>query len=335
LLAGLDPVEQRQARRATTALADAKAMTFDACRDACVASHRAGWRSAKHAKQWVTTLATYVTPVFGHLPVAVVDTGLVLRVLEPMWATKSKTASRVRGRIEAVLDWAKARGYRAGENPARWRGHLDQLLPRTSKVRAVRHHPALPYDAVPAFMGELSQHRSISARMLEFTILTAARTSEVRFMRWCEVDTARTVWTVPASRMKGGREHRVPLTPRALAILAGLPRDGAYVFQRNGRPLSDVAMLDMLARMGRADLTVHGFRSTFRTWSAERTNFPHDAIEMSLAHIVGDETERAYQRGDLFEKRRRLMMTWAGYCSEPAGSGEVVQLTKKKGKESL
>jgi integrase len=340
LLAGLDPVEQRQARRATTALVDAKAVTFDACRDAYIATHRAGWRNTKHAKQWTATLTTYATPVFGHLPVAAIDTGLVLKVLEPIWATKSETASRVRGRIEVILDWAKVRGYRSGENPARWRGHLDKLLPAKSKVRAVKHHAALPYDQMSAFMLDLHGREGTAAKALQFTILTAARTDEAISMRWDEVDQAAKLWTVPAERMKGKREHRVPLCEPALAILREMMPTGAdnigrkYVFRgaKPGRSLSNMAMLELIRRMnaerevvglakwtdpkqGNSDVVPHGFRSTFRDWAAERTNFPREVAEAALAHIDGDETERAYQRGDLFEKRRRLMTAWADYCA--------------------
>jgi integrase len=350
LLAGLDPVEQRQAQRAATALVDAKAMTFDACRDAYIATHRAGWRNTKHARQWTATLTTYATPVFGHLPVAAIDTGLVLKVLEPIWAMKSETASRVRGRIEVILDWAKVRGYRTGENPARWRGHLDKLLPARSKVRAVKHHAALPYERTGAFMLDLRGREGTAAKALQFTILTAARTDEAISIRWDEVDQAAKLWTVPAERMKGKREHRVPLSEPALAILREMMPTGAdnigrkYVFRgaKPGRPLSNMAMLELIRRMnaerevvglakwtdpkqGNGDVVPHGFRSTFRDWAAERTNFPREVAEAALAHIDGDETERAYQRGDLFEKRRKLMMAWANYCASnaPAAADNV------------
>jgi integrase len=340
LLAGLDPVEQRQAQRAATALVEAKAITFDACRDAYIAAHRAGWRNAKHAQQWTNTLTTYVTPVFGHMSVAAIDTGLVLKVLEPIWATKSETASRVRGRIEAILDWARVRGYRTGENPARWRGHLDKLLPAKSKVHKVEHHPALPYGRLGAFLDDLRKREGIAAKALQFTILTAARSDETISMRWDEIDMAAKLWTVPPERMKGEREHRVPLTEPALAILRDMMPAGPesigrkYVFRgaKPGRPLSNMAMLELIRRMnaerevvglakwtdpkqGNSDVVPHGFRSTFRDWAAERTNFPREVAEAALAHIDGDETERAYQRGDLFEKRRRLMTAWADYCA--------------------
>jgi integrase len=354
LLAGLDPVEQRHAQQAATTLADAKAMTFDACRDAYIATHRAGWRNTKHVKQWTATLTTYVTPVFGRLPVAAIDTGLVLKVLEPIWATKSETASRVRGRIEVILDWAKVRGYRSSENPARWRGHLDKLLPARSKVRAVKHHAALPYERTGAFMLDLRGREGTAAKALQFTILTAARTDEAISMRWDEIDQAAKLWTVPAERMKGKRSHRVPLSEPALAILREMMPTGAdnigrkYVFRgaKPGRPLSNMAMLELIRRMnaerevvglakwtdpkqGGTEVVPHGFRSTFRDWAAERTNFPREVAEAALAHIDGDETERAYQRGDLFDKRRRLMTAWAEFCGKPLASGEVVSLRKE------
>src|SRR6516162_10075302 len=271
LLAGLDPVEQRRAQRASNALAAAKAMTFDACRDAYIAAHRAGWQNVKHAKQWTTSLATYVTPVFSHMPVAAVDTGLVLKALEPIWATKSETASRLRGRIEAILDWAKVRGYREGENPARWRGHLDKLLPAPAKVRRVKHHAALPYSELPDFMTALQKEEGIAARALEFVILTVARTGEVIGARWGEIDKADKVWTVPAGRMKAAKAHRVPLSARAIAILDEVKllcdaRDGhdeaeAFVFPggKSGQPLSTMAFLRLLRRMKRGDLSTHGF----------------------------------------------------------------------------
>jgi integrase len=353
LLAGLDPVDQREAQRASKAAADAKAMTFDACRDAYIAAHRSSWGNAKHAKQWTTSLATYATAVFGHLPAAAIDTGLVLKVLEPIWSTKPETASRVRGRIEAILDWAKVRGYRVGENPARWRGHLDKLLPAKSKVRKVEHHPALPYPQIGAFMTDLRPRAGGAAKALELTILTTARSNEVISMRWDEIDMAARQWTVPPERMKGKREHRVPLCDRALEILREMmPGEGnigrKYVFRggKPGRPLSNMAMLELIRRMnaerevvglpkwtdpkqGGRDVVPHGFRSTFRDWAAERTHFPREVAEAALAHIDGDETERAYQRGDLFDKRRRLMTAWAEFCNKPAGNGEVVTLRNK------
>lgn len=303
----IDPISQRAALRASEATEAARAMTFDEASDAFIASHRGGWRSPKHAGQWKSTLATYASPVFGTLPVGSVDVTLVMKALEPIWTVIPETAGRVRGRIESVLDWAKSRGLRAGENPARWKGHLDNLLPARSKVAKVVHHPALPYDKLPAFMALVRSQASISARALEFTILTAGRTNEIIGALRSEIDEDDAVWTVPADKMKGDREHRVPLSARALAVVRALPKDGPYLFpgaRADGR-LSNMAMLKLLGRMKRDDLTVHGFRSTFRDWTSERTNFAGEVAEAALAHVVGDRTEAAYRRGDLFEKRRR------------------------------
>jgi integrase len=326
---GIDPIESRRAAKADRLVAAAKAMTFDQAAAAYITSHRAGWRNPKHAAQWKATLATYASPIIGKLPVSSIDTGLVLQALEPIWATKPETAGRVRGRIEAVLDWTTARGYRTGENPARWRGHLDKLLPARSKVRSVKHHAALPYAELPAFLGSLREQEGASARALEFTILTAARTNESIGAQWSEFDLSGKVWTAPAERMKAGREHRVPLSAAAVEILRRMEnvREGELVFPGDRRAaLSNMAMLMLLRRMGREDLTVHGFRSTFRTWAAECTSFPREVIEAALAHLVGDATERAYQRGDLFEKRRRLMDAWGTYCAKPAETGAVFKL---------
>ena len=326
---GMDPIEARRNQRAAAALAQAKAMTFDQCRDGYIAAHRAAWRNAKHAGQWTRTLDTYVTPAFGRLPVQTIDVALVMRALEPLWATKAETAGRVRRRIEAILDWAKARGYRSGENPARWRGHLDKLLPARSKVRKVQHHAALPYGEIGQFLADLRKREGTAGRALEFTIATAARTNETIGMRWSEVDQKAGVWTVPADRMKSGREHRVPLNDTAMTVLALMAedRESDYVFPGERRAaLSNTTMLKLLKRKGRDDLTVHGFRSTFRDWAAERTNFPSEVAEAALAHVVGDDTERAYRRGDLFDKRRRLMTAWAEFLSKAEVRGSVVPL---------
>ena len=322
---GIDPIEARKSLREQAALDAAKTTTFKEAAATYIASHKAGWRNTKHASQWANTLATYAEPVLGKLSIQAVDTNLVLKVLEPIWKTKPETASRVRGRIEAILDWAKVRGLRQGENPVRWRGHLDHLLPAKAKVRRVEHHAALPYAELPEFITKLRAQDGVAARALEFTILTAARTGETIGAARDEVNRYEKVWTVPADRMKAGKDHRVPLSSRALAIL----RDNAdlqkaeYLFPggKAGKPLSNMAMTEVLRRMGRGDITVHGFRSTFRDWAAERTNFPNEVVEMALAHTIGDKTEAAYRRGDLFEKRRRLMSEWAAYCNAPAASG--------------
>jgi integrase len=317
---GVDPLQRRAAMRAQAAVDAAKGITFQECAESYIAAHASTWKNAKHREQWPSTLVAYAYPVFGKLPVAAVDTALVTKALEPIWNDKPETAGRVRGRVEAVLDWAKVRGYRAGDNPARWRGHLKILLPGH---RRVRHHPALPYSEIPALVAELRQREAAGAGALEFLILTAARTAEAIGARWDEI--TGDVWVVPAARMKGGREHRVPLSQRALEILAARPRAGDFVFtMRGGRPLGDNALWSTLRRMGRSNVTtVHGLRSSFRDWAAERTNFPGDVVEMALAHKITSSVEAAYRRGDLLDKRRRLMAAWAEYVLQPAAAGVV------------
>lgn len=332
-LAGSDPVAVRDSERMAARLAAAGGVAFEEAASRYVEAHRAGWKNAKHAAQWGATLEAYAFPVFGDVPVQAVDVGMVLKVLEPIWATKTETASRLRGRIESILDWAKARGYRDGDNPARWRGHLDALLPARTRVAKVEHHAALPYGEVGAFMAALRAHEGVSARALEFCMLTATRTSEAIGARWEEIDLGAGLWTIPAGRIKAGKEHRVPLSERTLEILAGMAsvRESDFVFPggRKGRPLSSMAFLMTLRRMKRDDTTAHGFRSTFRDWAAERTHYPREVCEMSLAHAIGDKVEAAYRRGDLFEKRRRLMDEWARYCATmPAGTGDVVPMRK-------
>jgi integrase len=320
---GIDPIEARRAERARQRLDAAKAITFKQCADSHVAAHRAGWRNEKHAAQWSATLSSYAHPVIGALPVQAVDTGLVLKVLEPIWTAKPETASRLRGRLESILDFAKVRGHRDGENPARWRGHLAKLLPARSKVRAIEHHAALPYGELSGFLSGLREQEGIAARALEFLILAAARTGEVIGARWNEIDLLDKAWTVPAARMKAHREHRVPLSPRALAILHEMQaarQDAAgegFIFPggKAGKPLSNMAFLMLMRRMGRGDLTAHGFRATFKTWASERTSFQNEIVESALAHVIGGKVEQAYRRGDLFEKRRRLMQQWTMFCT--------------------
>jgi integrase len=331
---GKDPIEVRKAERAKEKLETARTMTFRQCAEAYIKAHAEGWKNEKHAAQWPATLGSYAFPVFGDLPVAAVDTALVTKVIEPIWSTKTETASRVRGRIESVLDWATARGHRQGENPARWRGHLENLFPARSKVRRVEHHAALPYVEIGAFMADVRQQEGFAARTLEFAILTAARTGEVIGARWEEFDLAERFWAIPAERMKAGKEHRVPLSDAALAIVEKMAevRQGDFVFPggKTGRPLSNMSMLVLLRQMGRGDLTVHGFRSSFRDWAAERTNFPAEVAEMALAHTVGDKVEAAYRRGDLFQKRRQLAEAWARFCATPLPSAaKVVQIGQR------
>jgi integrase len=322
LAAGRDPIAGRNAERTKVALEAAKAITFQVAAEQYIAAHKAGWRNAKHAEQWTATLTTYAYPVFGALPVGSIDTELVMKALDPIWAKKPETATRVRGRIEAILDLARVRGYRDGENPARWGGHLDKLLPRRAKVARVKHHAALPYGDLPAFLGVLRAQDGTAARALEFAILTGARTGEVIGATWGEINLAERLWRVPADRMKAGKEHRVPLSTIPIVILgamlkaAGNGEPDAYVFPgaKRGQPLSNMAMTMALRRMGRGDLTTHGFRSTFRDWAAERTGFPAEVAEMALAHAVSDKVEAAYRRGNLFQKRRQLADAWAKYC---------------------
>jgi integrase len=273
---GIDPIAARDAERFQRAVEDARAITFDDCADAFIKAHSSGWKNQKHIAQWKATLKTYVRPVFGSLPVQAVDVALVMQVLEPIWTTKSETAARIRGRIESVLNWAKARGYRTGENPAQWRGHLDNLLPARSKIAKTKHHAALPYDQIPQFMDALRRQDGVAPRALEFAILTAARTGEIIGARWNEIDVATKVWTVPATRMKNGREHRVPLSAGALAALDKIDKGGPDDFVFTGRKksqLSNMALLMLLRRTGHVSLTTHGFRSTFRDWVAETDEF--------------------------------------------------------------
>jgi integrase len=327
----IDPIERRDALRASAAASEAKAMTFDQCADAYIKSHRASWRSVKHAEQWNRTLEVYVTPVFGKMPVQAIDTGLIIKALEPIWTIIPESASRTRGRIELVLDWATARGYRKGDNPARWRGHLDKLLPARAKVQKVKHHAAIAHTDLPAFMTVLRGRTGVAARALEFAILTAARTGEVIGAKWAEIDLVGKVWTVPAERMKAHREHRVPLSAPAVAVLQAMAqnRKGDAVFPgERAATLSNMAFLMLLRRMKRSDLTAHGFRATFRTWAGDCTTAQREVIEAALAHVVGDAAEQAYSRGDLFEKRRRLMNEWTEFCERPPAieRGNVVPM---------
>jgi integrase len=332
---GIDPIEQRKHLRGQVQAEAVKLMTFRACAEKYVSSHSAGWKSIKHTTQWINSLATYAYPVFGDLPVQAVDTGLVMKVLEPIWFTKTETAGRIRGRIENILGWATVRKYREGENPARWKGHLDTLLPARSKVQKVKHHAALPYDEIGIFIKDLRKQEGISARGLEFLILTAARTGETIGARWDEFDFDKAVWVIPADRMKVDKEHKVPLSSAALEVLTGLKEiahnDFVFPGMRSNTSLSNMAFLQLLKRMGRHDLTAHGFRSSFRDWAAERTAYPHEVAEMALAHAVGNKVEAAYRRGDLFDKRRKIMDDWAGFCADNVGAdGNVVAIRKSR-----
>lgn len=331
MAAGTDPMAARDAERERQQEArrrEAQRVTFKRAAADYIAAHRAGWKNVKHAQQWENTLATYATPIIGDLSPAEITTAHMMEILRPIWAEKTETASRVRNRIELVLDAAKAQGLRDGENPARWRGHLDKLLPKRAMVQVREHHAALPWPKLPAFMVELAQHDDLTYRAIRLTILTACRTSEVLRATWSEIDLGSGTWTIPAVRMKGRKEHRVPLSEAALELLSSLPRiEGSpYLFPgaRQGRPLSNMAMLMGLRRMGRSDLTMHGFRSTFRDWAAEKTHYPREVCEVALAHTVAIGAEAAYWRGDVFEKRRALMADWAAFATT-APSTNIIQ----------
>jgi len=323
ILDGVDPLEARTEQRVerrekaqAVRAEQAKAQTFAQCTEKYLTVHGTKWRNAKHAAQWRATLEAYAYPVIGDLNVSDIDEGHLVRVLQPIRKKIPETARRVRGRIEAVLGYATVSKFRSGDNPARWRNHLETLLGGTQK--AVKHHAALPFIDAPAFMAELRGQKSPSASALEFAILTAGRTGEVIGARWSEIDLKHKTWTVPASRMKAKREHRVPLCDRAVAILKGLEHRGDFVFGTavTGKPLSNMALLELL-RGVRPGVTTHGFRSSFRDWASERTNFPPDVVEMALAHTITNKVEAAYRRGDLFEKRRKLMEAWAGFLAKP------------------
>lgn len=322
LLDGIDPIDARNAERTAKRVAAANEMTFEQCATSYIEAHRAGWKNAKHADQWTSTLKTYAYPVFDSFPVSAIDSALVMKVLEPIWTTKTETASRLRGRIESVLDWATVRGYRSGDNPARLKGHLDTLLPKRSRVQQVKHHPALPYAELAEFVKRLRAEEGAAARSLELLILTATRTSEVIEATWEEFDIDSALWVIPANRMKMGKEHRVPLSARAIEIVKAQQavKQNNYVFPgtRYGKPLSNMAMLQLLKRMNRTDITAHGFRSTFRDWAGETTNYPREVCEAALAHGIKDKAEAAYARGDLFMKRAALMDDWATYSASGA-----------------
>jgi integrase len=340
---GIDPIGQRREARATLRAAIAKVMTFNQCVDAYLDAHSEAWRNLKHRQQWPNTLATYAGPIIGGLDVAQIDTGLVLKVLQPIWSEKTETASRLRGRIESVLSWATTAGYRSGENPARWKGHLENLLAMPTKIAKVEHHPALPYRELGAFMADLANMPGMGARALEFAILTAARSGEVRGATWAEIDMDLALWTIPGERMKANNEHAVPLSDTALDLLRNQSREADLVFPgaRAGRPLSDMSLTAVLRRMDPAGaiwldkdgrpITVHGFRSTFRDWAAEQTAYPTEVVEMAMSHTITNKVEAAYRRGDLIEKRRRLMAEWAKYCATvgPA-AGKVLPMRSTK-----
>ncbi len=322
LAIGVDPLEARTTERERQRAEACSGITFSECAAAYIEANKSGWRSEKHAAQWSSTIKTYVEPVLGNLPVQAIDLNRIMEVLQPIWTTKTETASRLRGRIETILDWAAVQKYRPAENPARWKGYLDKLLPPPSKVQKAQHHPALPYMEIGTFMMALRQQDGNAARALELTILTAARTSEALNAQWDEFDLDAKVWNIPGVRMKAGNDHRIPLSNAGMTVLTKMAevRQGTFVFpgRKKGQPLSNMTLLQLLKRMGRADITTHGFRSTFRDWISERTNFSNEVAEMALAHTIDNRVEAAYRRGDLLDKRRELMEKWGAFCSAPA-----------------
>lgn len=354
LALGRDPLAERAAEKQARdqeaqarELSRLRSKTFKECAEAYVDSQKAGWRNAKHRQQWSNTLRDYAFPKLGSLPVSAVDTGLVMQVLQPLWETRTETATRLRGRIEAILDWSGVQGFRSGENPAVWRGHLEHLLPNPGKVARVVHHPAMPYSVVAAFLEGLKDVPGASALALRFIVLTACRSGEARGATWGEVDLKAKVWTVPATRMKAAREHKVPLSPQALAVLEEAaehfpaPKDAkaraaTFIFpSRAATALSDMALSMLMRRQKQGEYTVHGFRSTFRDWAAEQTAYPRAVVETALAHGNPDRVEAAYLRSDFIEKRTRLMAEWGTYATTPAATDDdrnKVVLIRKRGR---
>jgi integrase len=331
---GRDPIDDRDRRVAENLAAKAAVVTFDECANEYIREHHESWKNEKHRAQWQSTLKTYASPVLGRMSVADIELAHVMRVIGPIWKTKTETATRLRGRIESILAWATVSGFRTGDNPARWDGWLEKRLPKPSEVRTVQHHAAIDYREMPTFIVELRKREGVAALALEFTILTAARSGEVRGMTWGELRLGEKLWVVPADRMKGSREHRVPLCQRARAILEQVKSlapgkdPNSNVFPGSGgKPLSDMTLTAVLRRMGRPELTAHGFRSSFRDWAGNETEFARELAEAALAHIVGDKAEQAYRRSDGLDKRRRLMDAWADYC-EGKQPGKVVKLRR-------
>ena len=325
---GEDPIEERKKEQIKIQLKQARNLTFKEIAEACIAAKAPEWKNAKHSQQWNNSLEAYAFPILGELPISDITTDLILKALEPIWITKAETASRVRQRIETIWDYGKARNYVSGENPARLRGHLDKILSKTIKVKRVRHFPALPYDDIGIFLQELRQRNGYSALALEFLILTAARTSEIIGAKWAEIDLEKKVWTVPAGRMKVGKEHRVPLCIRAIEILSNItsnrnPEEHVFSGWKQNKGLSNNALLALLKKMGRSNITAHGFRSTFRDWAAEEAHtFANETIELALAHTIKNKAEAAYRRGDQLERRRELMAAWDDYTNQHSRSKE-------------
>src|SRR5215813_7949378 len=331
-LDGIDPIEHKRAQRAATAAEAAKAMTFKQCAEGYIKDNEAEWTNPKHRREWATTLSRYVYPVLGELPVATIDTPLVLKAVKPLWERAPETASRVRGRIENVLGWATVHHYRTGDNPARWKGLLEHALPARAKVAKVKHHAALPYAQAGAFMAKVRRDTRVAARCLEFIMLTAARVSEANVATWNEIDFANRIWTVPGERMKADKEHRVPLSSAAIAVLESMRaiRHSDYIFpgRRNAHAVGANGVLRFAKEAAGINVTTHGLRSTFRDWAAERTSFPREVAEMALAHAIPSAVEAAYRRGDLFDKRRRLMEAWADFCTNPPAGRKVLSMRR-------
>jgi integrase len=325
LESGIDPLEVKRAGKMAERIDRAKSMTFALCAAEYIKEHQAQWKGEKHVKLWNGSLGKYVLPLIGGLPISAIDTALVLKTLKPIWQTKTKTAVDIRSRIELILNWAKIHGYRDGENPARWKGHLENALPKPSKIAKVKHLIALPFDALPSLMGKLRKEEGTSAAALEWTILTAVRSDNTLAAVWSEIDMAKKVWTIPKERMKADADHRVPLTERMIEILEAQSRDTDFVFSgvNPTKKLPHEAMLKTLKAIG-ASVTVHGFRSTFKDWASEQTAYSNEVSEMALAHKISNAVEAAYRRGDLFEKRRRLMDDWAAFCERQRGGRENV-----------
>jgi integrase len=332
---GIDPIDAKKAQRTAEELEAARSILFEDAAKHYFDHHQASWSSVKHAQQFWKSLEMYAFPVIGNLPVAVIDTGLILKIIEPIWQDQYQTASRVRGRVASVLDWATVRGFRTGGNPARWKGHLSEVLSAKGEFAKVTHHAALPYADVPLFMEQLSQHQGIAPRSMEFLILTATRTSEVLTARWAEFDFENRIWTIPASKMKARKLHRVPLTDRMVELLKALPRevvtDGiVFIGSKAGTPQAKNTLSKLVTKTMCRDCTVHGFRSSFRTWAAERTAFPRELIEAALAHTTGNAVEIAYQRSDVIEKRRKLMEAWAAFVASPQRRDTTVTPIRKQ-----
>lgn len=328
----IDPLLEKRKQVSVIRAAISKAITFDDASAKYIEAHKASWKNEKHADQWTNTLKTYASPIIGSVDVSLIDTGHIMRILEKdnFWNEKTETASRVRGRIESVLDWATVRKFRTGENPARWKGHLDKLLPARSKVKKTEHHAALPWLQMGAFMVKLREQEGVAAKAVELAILTACRSGEVRGAVWEEFDLDAGIWIIPPERMKAKKEHRVPLQEKAIQLLRKQKElfPNGYVFpgMKEGKPLSDMSLTAVLRRMEQNEITIHGFRSSFRDWAAESTAYPNEMVEMALAHTIGNKVEAAYRRGDLFDKRRRMMQDWSNFCDTVIKAGEVIPL---------